>query len=115
MFAFPGGSGPGRGIPVFNAPFANTRSVAELMIGEIVCLARQLVDKTREIHSGVWNKLAVGCCEASAFPLASICVAPPPPMNEIVPFPYLALSCIQHWRKGAGWLPSGGAGWAGPT
>eukprot|EP00668_Euglena_longa_P001922 GGOE01002246.1.p1 GENE.GGOE01002246.1~~GGOE01002246.1.p1 ORF type:complete len:439 (+),score=168.67 GGOE01002246.1:29-1318(+) len=52
-----------QGIPVFNAPFANTRSVAELMVGEIICLARQLVDKSREIHAGTWNKMAVGCCE----------------------------------------------------
>jgi D-3-phosphoglycerate dehydrogenase len=52
-----------RGIPVFNAPFANTRSVAELMIAEIVTLARQLGDRSREVHSGVWNKVAVNCWE----------------------------------------------------
>lgn len=53
----------GHGIPVFNAPFANTRSVAELIIGEIICLARQLGDRSREIHSGVWNKVSTGACE----------------------------------------------------
>src|SRR5437868_2600796 len=44
-----------RGLPVFNAPFANTRSVAELMIAEIILLARQLGDRSREVHTGVWN------------------------------------------------------------
>ena len=36
-----------RGIPVFNAPFSNTRSVAEMIIGEIIFLARRLGDRTR--------------------------------------------------------------------
>lgn len=65
-FTFPAGVPPlpgGPGIPVFNAPFANTRSVAELIIGEIICLARQLGDRSREIHSGVWNKVSTGACE----------------------------------------------------
>jgi D-3-phosphoglycerate dehydrogenase / 2-oxoglutarate reductase len=52
-----------RGIPVFNAPFANTRSVAELMIAEIVTLARQLGDRSREVHAGKWNKVAANCWE----------------------------------------------------
>jgi D-3-phosphoglycerate dehydrogenase / 2-oxoglutarate reductase len=47
-----------RGLPVFNAPFSNTRSVAELMIAEIVMLARQLGDRLREMHSGTWLKTA---------------------------------------------------------
>jgi D-3-phosphoglycerate dehydrogenase len=47
-----------RGVPVFNAPFSNTRSVAELMIAEIVMLARQLGDRLREMHSGTWLKTA---------------------------------------------------------
>ena len=47
-----------RGIPVFNAPFSNTRSVAELMISEIIALARQLGDRSREVHQGKWRKLA---------------------------------------------------------
>ena len=42
-----------RGVPVFNAPFSNTRSVAELMIAEIVMLSRQLGDRSREVHHGV--------------------------------------------------------------
>ncbi len=53
----------GRGIPVFNAPLSNTRSVAELMIAEIVVLSRQLGDRSREVHEGVWNKNAKGCHE----------------------------------------------------
>jgi D-3-phosphoglycerate dehydrogenase len=52
-----------RGVPVFNAPFSNTRSVAELMIAEVVMLARQLGDRVREVHTGQWQKLATGCYE----------------------------------------------------
>ncbi|WP_272425197.1 phosphoglycerate dehydrogenase [Polyangium jinanense] len=52
-----------RGVPVFNAPFSNTRSVAELMIGEIILLARQLGDRSREVHAGVWKKVAAHCYE----------------------------------------------------
>lgn len=52
-----------RGVPVFNAPFSNTRSVAELIIAEIVILARQLGDRSREVHDGIWNKVAVGSHE----------------------------------------------------
>src|SRR2546430_3349429 len=52
-----------RGIPVFNAPFSNTRSVAELVIGEIIALARQLGDRSREVHEGRWRKVAAGSYE----------------------------------------------------
>lgn len=52
-----------RGIPVFNAPFSNTRSVAELTIAEIVMLARRACHKSQQLHSGVWEKSAEGCCE----------------------------------------------------
>ena len=53
-----------RGVPVFNAPFSNTRSVAELVIAEIIVLARQLGDRSREVHEGSWRKkVAVGCYE----------------------------------------------------
>ncbi len=51
------------GVPVFNAPFSNTRSVAELICAEIVALARQLGDRSREVHEGKWRKVAVGCYE----------------------------------------------------
>jgi len=52
-----------RGIPVFNAPFANTRSVAEMVVAEIVVLARKIGDRIRECHEGVWNKMSKGCYE----------------------------------------------------
>jgi len=52
-----------RGVPVFNAPFSNTRSVAEMILAEIVMLARQLGDRSREVHEGRWNKVAAGCYE----------------------------------------------------
>lgn len=52
-----------RGIPVFNAPFSNTRSVAEMVIAEIVFLARQLGDRVQEIHQGKWNKVSNQCYE----------------------------------------------------
>jgi D-3-phosphoglycerate dehydrogenase len=51
------------GVPVFNAPFSNTRSVAELVIAEIVALARQLGDRSREVHEGKWRKVATGSFE----------------------------------------------------
>jgi D-3-phosphoglycerate dehydrogenase len=52
-----------KGIPVFNAPFSNTRSVAELIMAEIVSLARQLGDRNREAHEGKWLKVSQGCHE----------------------------------------------------
>ncbi|KAK5722581.1 D-3-phosphoglycerate dehydrogenase 2 [Elasticomyces elasticus] len=51
------------GICVFNSPFSNSRSVAELMIGEIITLARQLGDRNNELHNGMWNKVSAGCWE----------------------------------------------------
>ncbi len=47
-----------RGIPAFNAPYSNTRSVVELAIGEIIMLIRNIPDKSYGMHSGVWNKSA---------------------------------------------------------
>ena len=52
-----------RGVPVFNAPFSNTRSVAEMVIAETVMLARQLGDRSREVHGGQWHKVATGSRE----------------------------------------------------
>ena len=51
------------GIPVFNSPFSNTRSVAELTIAEIVALHRRLLDKTMQMHGGKWDKSAAGAHE----------------------------------------------------
>jgi D-3-phosphoglycerate dehydrogenase / 2-oxoglutarate reductase len=47
-----------RGIPVFNAPFSNTRSVAELVIGEIVMLLRRIFPRSVAAHGGAWDKSA---------------------------------------------------------
>ena len=47
-----------RGIPVFNAPFSNTRSVAELVIGEIVMLLRRIFPRSVAAHEGGWDKSA---------------------------------------------------------
>lgn len=52
-----------KGICVFNAPFSNTRSVAELVISEIVALSRELGDRVQEMHQGVWRKTASGSRE----------------------------------------------------
>ncbi|MEV1290875.1 phosphoglycerate dehydrogenase [Pseudonocardia sp. NPDC049635] len=53
----------GRGIAVFNAPYSNTRSVVELVLGEIVVLARRLTEKTQRMHEGIWDKSARGSHE----------------------------------------------------
>jgi len=53
----------GRGVPVFNSPFSNTRSVAELTIAEVVALHRRLAEKTAQMHAGVWDKSAAGAHE----------------------------------------------------
>ncbi len=51
------------GIPVFNAPYSSTRSVAELVIGEIIALARRFCDQSKKVHQGVWEKSAKGSFE----------------------------------------------------
>jgi D-3-phosphoglycerate dehydrogenase / 2-oxoglutarate reductase len=51
------------GVAVFNAPFSNTRSVAELTIAEVVMLARRAVQRSMELHHGRWEKSAKGCME----------------------------------------------------
>ena len=51
------------GIPVFNSPFSNSRSVAELVISEIVALSRQYVERAFEMRQGRWNKQSKGCWE----------------------------------------------------
>ncbi len=52
-----------KGIAVFNAPFSNTRSVVELAIGEIIMLSRNLPDKLKLMHDGVWDKSATNSRE----------------------------------------------------
>src|SRR5450432_3234655 len=51
------------GVPVFNAPFSNTRSVAELVIGEIVMLLRRVFPRSVATHDGGWDKSAAGSRE----------------------------------------------------
>jgi D-3-phosphoglycerate dehydrogenase len=51
------------GIPVFNAPHSNTRSVAELVIAEMIALSRQLCDRSSMAHKGEWIKSAEGSKE----------------------------------------------------
>ncbi len=51
------------GTAVFNAPFSNTRSVVELVIAEIISLARHLTDKNAKMHAGIWDKSAAGAHE----------------------------------------------------
>ncbi|MFT4652532.1 MAG: D-3-phosphoglycerate dehydrogenase [Kangiellaceae bacterium] len=53
-----------RGIVVFNAPFSNTRSVAELVLGQIIILLRGIVQKNTMAHRGQWSKSAVNSYEA---------------------------------------------------
>jgi D-3-phosphoglycerate dehydrogenase len=52
-----------KGVAVFNAPYSNTRSVAELVIGSTIMLIRKIVDKNKAAHEGVWNKEAKGSFE----------------------------------------------------
>ncbi|MGC9402541.1 phosphoglycerate dehydrogenase [Vibrio genomosp. F10 str. 9ZC157] len=53
-----------RGIPVFNAPFSNTRSVAELVLGQILLLLRGIPEKNALAHRGIWKKSADSSYEA---------------------------------------------------
>lgn len=57
------GAATERGVAVFNAPYSNTRSVVELVIGEIIALARRLPEKIEKMHAGVWDKSAKGSHE----------------------------------------------------
>jgi D-3-phosphoglycerate dehydrogenase len=49
-----------QGVPVFNAPFSNTRSVAELVLAEIIFLLRGIPARNAAAHRGVWSKTATG-------------------------------------------------------
>lgn len=52
-----------KGVAVFNAPYSNTRSVAELVIGASIILIRKILDKNKAAHNGIWNKDAKGSYE----------------------------------------------------
>lgn len=49
-----------QGIPVFNSPYSNTRSVAELVLGEVICLYRRTFQDNQLLHEGVWKKESQG-------------------------------------------------------
>jgi D-3-phosphoglycerate dehydrogenase / 2-oxoglutarate reductase len=51
------------GVVVFNAPYSNTRSVAELVIGSSIMLIRRIIDKNKAAHDGIWLKEAKGSFE----------------------------------------------------
>ena len=51
------------GIPVFNSPFQNSRSVAELTIAMVINLARRIGDTNNNMHNNIWNKTAQSCFE----------------------------------------------------
>lgn len=51
------------GVAVFNAPYSNTRSVAELALGHILALLRHITDRNNEMHQGIWKKTASGSME----------------------------------------------------
>jgi D-3-phosphoglycerate dehydrogenase len=53
----------GRGVPIFNAPYSNTRSVVEAVLAEIIALERRLFDSSSDLHKGIWTKSAHGCRE----------------------------------------------------
>lgn len=58
------GAAQDRGVPVFNAPFSNTRSVAELVLAEVVLLMRGIPQRNALAHRGGWVKTATGSHEA---------------------------------------------------
>ena len=61
-----------RGTAVFNAPFSNTRSVVELVVAEIIAMARHLTDKNALMHAGVWDKSAKGAYEVRGWKLGIV-------------------------------------------
>ncbi|MBP6385056.1 MAG: phosphoglycerate dehydrogenase [Pseudarcicella sp.] len=52
-----------RGISVFNAPYSNTRSVVEMVIGQMIMLTRDIVTKSNKMHEGIWDKSATNSFE----------------------------------------------------
>jgi len=61
-----------RGIAVFNDPHSNTRSVAELALGEIIMLVRRVFHSSVELHRGGWQKSARGCHEVRGLTLGIV-------------------------------------------
>ena len=61
-----------RGVAVFNDPHSNSRSVAELALGEIIMLLRRIFAANAELHGGTWNKTAAGCHEVRGLTLGIV-------------------------------------------
>jgi D-3-phosphoglycerate dehydrogenase / 2-oxoglutarate reductase len=61
-----------RGVAVFNDPHSNTRSVAELALGEIIMLARRVFQNSVALHQGAWRKSAEGCHEVRGLTLGIV-------------------------------------------
>jgi D-3-phosphoglycerate dehydrogenase len=61
-----------RGIGVFNDPHSNSRSVAELAMGEIILLLRRTFEASSQLHSGVWNKSSAGSHEVRGLTLGIV-------------------------------------------
>ena len=61
-----------RGIAVFNDPHSNSRSVAELAMGEIILLLRRIFFASTQMHQGVWNKSAAGAHEVRGLTLGIV-------------------------------------------
>ena len=61
-----------RGIAVFNDPHSNSRSVAELAMGEIILLMRRTFEASTRLHGGVWNKSAAGSHEVRGLTLGIV-------------------------------------------
>ena len=61
-----------RGIAVFNDPHSNSRSVAEMVVGEIIMLLRRTFQASSEMHRGVWNKSAAGAHEVRGLTLGIV-------------------------------------------
>ncbi len=74
-----------RGIAVFNAPYSNTRSVVELVIGEIIVLARRLAEKTEKMHAGIWDKSAKAATRSAGARSASSATATSAPSSRTSP------------------------------
>ncbi len=62
-----------RGVAVFNAPYSNTRSVAELVIGASIMLIRKIPDKNAAAHNGFWQKDSSGSYELRGKTIGNLC------------------------------------------
>ena len=61
-----------RGVAVFNDPHSNSRSVAELAMGEIILLMRRIFAASTDLHQGKWKKTATGCHEVRGLTLGIV-------------------------------------------